>query len=185
MNLRREVSNALVARGFRREGRMHLLRVDENFSLWVDTGPLGERSDIAPFVGVRHDGVEQQVSELLGLSADDWVGTVGANVGYVLGDEYKSWEPPRELEEVLRTIDSALERLRPLLSLDKLPRAWEIKGAKDPSWRYREIVILLLRGERQSALDRLDAARAEMCQQKDEICEQFQAFAQRVQARLG
>jgi len=163
---------------------MHLLRVDGDWSFWVDTGPLGKRKDISPFVGVRHDGIERLWSELMEFPNDDWVGTVGANVGYVLGTGYKTWEPPSEPKEVLDSIDSAVERLRPMLSLHALPQAWSITGAKSPSWRYRDIVIQLLLGNRQAVPNRLDAARVEMCQQEDEICAQFRAFEQRIQARL-
>ncbi len=88
MNLRREVSKALVKQGFRRNGRMHLLPLDKEYSFWVDTDPLERRPDISPFVGIRHNGVEGLTAEFLGLSKDDWVGTIGANVGYVLHNGY-------------------------------------------------------------------------------------------------
>ena len=48
MNLRTAVSEALVENGFERAGRTHLLRHDDQFSRWVDIGPLGQRSDIVP-----------------------------------------------------------------------------------------------------------------------------------------
>ena len=181
MNLRREVSNALVGRGFRRRDRIHLLRIDASFSLGVDTGPLGKRSDIAPFVGIRHDGVETLLSELLDLAPDDWVGTVAANVGYVLGKGYQRWEPPTQAEHVLEAIEIALDRLRPLLSLEKLPEAWSIEGARGPLWRYREIIVLLTRGQVADSLMRLEAARAELCRHEDEVCDQFLSFAERLQ----
>jgi hypothetical protein len=145
---------------------------------------LEKRSDIAPFVGLRHDGVQELVSELMGFPKDEWVGTVGANVGYVLGEGYRWWEPPSEPYEVLQAIDSALDRLRLFLSLDALPVAFTITGAKSPSWRYNEIAILLFQGNRKAVLERIEDARAAFCQQRDEVCEQFEAFAQRVQERI-
>lgn len=160
------------------------MRVDDSFSFGVDTGPLGNRSDIAPFVGIRHDGVQQLRAELMGSPGSQWSGTVSANVGYVLGEEYRWWEPPTPPEEVLRAIHLALDRLRPFLGLDKLPGAWEIQGAKVPGWRYTEITVHLLRGDRQLVLERLEAARSEFCKREDEICEQFRGFEQRVKSRL-
>ncbi len=177
MNLRKEVSNALVSRGFRRNGRMHMLRVDGDFSFWVDTGPLGQRVDIAPFVGIRHDRVEQLKAELMHLPQDDWVGTVGANVGYALGQQYKWWEAPAQCDEVMNTIELALEGLRPFLSLSKLPEAWAIQGARTPGWRYRDIVVSVLTGDSAGVLSRLESAREAFCQQEGEICEQFRLFA--------
>lgn len=118
MNLRSEVSKSLVAHGFKRAGHMHLRRLDSEFSLWVDTGPIGKRSDIAPFVGLRHDSVETLCGELLGVPDDLVVGTVGANVGYVLSGEYRWWDSPSSASEVVQGILSALERLRPFASLE-------------------------------------------------------------------
>lgn len=83
MTLRKEVSNALVVAGYKRSGRMHQIRTDEEFSLWVDTGPLETREDIAPFIGIRHEPTQQLRARLKGHANDPWVGTVGANVGYV------------------------------------------------------------------------------------------------------
>lgn len=162
---------------------MHLLRLDSEFSFWVDTGPLGKRVDIAPYIGIRNDKVELLGAELEGLPQDDTVGTVGANVGYVLGEDYRRWEPPSTPEEVLRTIDRGLDHLKQYLSLDRLPEAWKIRGTNTPGWRYNEIATLFLKGDRQAVLERLEAARVEYCAYQDEVCEQFRAFEQRVKSR--
>jgi hypothetical protein len=79
----------------------------------------------------------------------------------------------------------ALDRLRPLLSLERLPEAWSIEGAKGPLWRYREVIVLLTRGQLAASLVRLEAARSEFCQHEDEVCEQYLSFARRLQARAG
>ncbi len=159
---------------------MHLLRVFGDFSLGIDTGPVGTRTDIAPFVGIRHDGIETRLQELSGFERDPWVMTVAANVGYVLGTNYLAWQPPSEAAEVLTSIDAALDRLRPLLDLDRLADVWDLKGTRDPSWRYREILLLLLRGDRDKAMDRLVAARGEFCQTESPICERFRRFEARL-----
>ncbi len=111
-NLRKEVSDALVVEGFKRSDRVHSLRVDGDFSLWVDTGPIGSRVDIAPFIGIRHDGIKTLRAELLRSTVISVSGTVGANVGYVLGRGYLSWVPPTSAVEVVSTIQMGLERLR-------------------------------------------------------------------------
>jgi len=183
MNLRREVSDALVARGFRRDDRAHLLRVDDEFSLAVDTGPLNKKPDIAPFVGIRSESVEKLLAKLMELPEDEWIGSLGGNVGYVLNQEYRWWGPPSPASDVLAAIDAALDKLRPFLSLDKLAAAWAFTS-KDPAWRYREIVILLLRGLHDAIPEHLEAARAEFCQHQDEVCEQFEQFAGNVRTAL-
>src|SRR6185436_10364974 len=109
---------------------------------------------------------------------------IAANVGYVLGEGYQRWEPPTPPAEVLRSIDMALDRLRPLLNLERLAEAWRIEGAKGPLWSYREIIVLLMRGQVSDSLARLEAARAEFCQHEDEACDQYLSFAKRLQARI-
>jgi len=69
-NLRRQVSEALVERGYSRDGRMHLLKLTSELSWVVDTGPLGKGADISPFVGIRHEALEQLVFRLLDLPLD-------------------------------------------------------------------------------------------------------------------
>jgi hypothetical protein len=72
-----------------RNGRGHRLRVDADFSWCVDTGIIGNNTDIAPFVGIRSDAIEAARADLMALPRDEWVATVIGNVGYVLGGEYK------------------------------------------------------------------------------------------------
>lgn len=182
MNLRRQVSRLLVARGFRRVGRAHLQRLDDEFSFAVDTGL--SQYHISPFVGIRSESVERRLAELMELPQDKWIATVGANLGYLLGQGYRSWAPPTTAEEVLAAIEAGLERLRPFLALEKLPGVWDLTGIRDPAWRYREIVILLLSGLRDAIPERLAAAREEFCKRQDEVCEQFEQFAKNVGASL-
>jgi hypothetical protein len=182
MSLRKQVSKALVARGFRRDGRRHLKRLDDEFSFAVDTGLLNDKPDIAPLVGIRSDSVERRLMQYLELPADEWIATVGANVGYVLGQGYRVWMPPSTADEVLASIDQGLERLRPFLSLEKMPEVWDLTGIRDPAWRYREMVMLLLRGVRDAIPARLEAAREDFCKFQDEVCEQFEQFARNIRA---
>lgn len=179
MTLRQEVSNELKSRGFRRKGRMHLLPIDKQFSYWVDIGPIETQSDIAPFVGIRHDQVEKLFGEFLGVPKDNWVGTIGANVGYVLGEGYRWWKPPSKAEEVIDKILLAFERYKPFLSLERIIDAWEVAGIDDPDRSYREIVILIMQGHYEDALKKLEAARNMFCKQENEICDQFKGFERR------
>lgn len=183
-NLRGDVSRALVSNGFHRDDRLHSIRVDDEFSFWVDTGPIGTRSDIAPFVGIRHRGVEDLRARLLETTSSGG-GTVGANVGYVLGAGYLSWAPPASPDDVVRAIGAARVHLEALMTLDKLAAAWDIEGSKRPGWQYSRIATHLLRGDRKAVNDELASARAELCRHADELCAQFTSFAHRVQERLG
>ena len=180
MNLRREVSKALKARGFRQFERMHLRQIDSDFSLWVDTGPIGSRGDIAPFVGLRHEKTEHLVPELLNVPYFDWTATVGANVGYVLGKEYQRWDSPSTADEVLVAIDAALEKLKSFMPLSRLPDAWNIRGAQTPGWRFNQIVVYFLLEDRVKVKEHIEAARASLCQTEDAICEQFRGFEKRL-----
>lgn len=175
--LRGAVSKALIEQGFRHQGRMHRLPIDAGFSFWVDTGPLGKRDDIAPFVGLRSEEVEALVSSFLGLPLDAWVGTVGANIGYVLGREYSSWESPTPVSEVLATIKEGLERLRPFASRGALAGAWDLVGKEDPSYWYRRLVVARLTQDPPHHLARLASlAEADLCSTQDEVCEEFTRF---------
>lgn len=179
MNLRKEVSAQLVRQGFRQDGRTHLLKISEGFSLGVDTGPIGARTDIAPVVGIRHDATESLLGKLLELPGDERVFTVAANVGYVLGDRYLAWQPPTPPEEVMGRIKAALEQLRPYLSLEHLAEAWKLRGTQDPSWKYRNVILAVLRNQRDEAMKLLEEVRRERCQQEDPGCEEFRGFEKR------
>jgi hypothetical protein len=185
MTLRRAVSEALLARGFRRHGRMHHLRLQPGVSFWVDTGPVGKRTDIAPFVGIRFDDIERVVGELMELPFDAWVGTAGANVGYVLGQGFKQWEPPTAPEVVIEAIDAALQRLQSFASIQDLPSLWDLVSRDDPWWRYREMAALLIQGDRELIARRLEEAEDEFCRTEGGMCDQFHAFARQMRARIG
>lgn len=184
-DLRRDVSEALIAAGFRRVDRVHTISLPDGFALWVDTGPIGSRPDVAPFVGIRHQGVEELRAALLNTNVVPSAGTVGANVGYVLGIGYRSWEPPSETHEVLPVINAALEKLRGFATLDGLVNAWDLEGAKRPGWQYSRIAAELLNQNWPAARRDLDIARLELCRHKDEVCDQFNSFAGRVLERFG
>lgn len=185
-NLRREVSNALVTRGYVRDGRMHLKRLTADLSWVVDTGPLERGDDVAPFVGIRHDGLENLVAALLDVPLDRTIASVGDNVGFLLNGEYQSWHRGQKVDDVLGAIALAQERLLPYLSLKNLARVWDVTSRTvDPAWRYREIALLLLLGDSQRVPARLDEARAHFCRYEDEVCDQFRDFERRVQQHLN
>lgn len=183
-NLRREVSKELVQRGYRRFGRMHLLPVHEAWSFGVDTGPLGARADVTPFVGVRYDALERLLAELLSLPADETSGSIGANVGYILDGKYRSWPADAALGEVLAAVDAAFGLMRPIMQLDRLADGWKMKTTQDPLWRYREIVLLLLQQDAHQVKAKLAAAREVICAQEDELAVRFRKFEERVLQRL-
>ena len=176
MNLRSEVSRALVDRGFTRVGRTHLRREDDQFSYWVDTGPIGTRSDIVPFLGLRHDRVSEISDRLRGLEPDPYSGTVGGNVGKVLGGPFRRWSANGDTREVVSTILTGLEALRPYMTLERLPAAFDASWAVGPSNSYRLVVVYLLLENRAQVEESLDRAEAEYCRQDDEICATFRRF---------
>lgn len=162
---------------------MHHLALSPGFSFWVDTGPLSKRSDIAPFVGLRCDALERLVSQLMELQDDQWLGTIGGNVGYVLGKGYLAWQqPPATAEEVLLAIENALERLRPNASLESLESAWDLVGRGDPGHWYRAIALqhLLGHGREREAL--IVAADREICVSQDAVCDEYRGFIRRLRA---
>lgn len=184
MNLRSEVSRALIASGFTRTDRMHMRRVTLDWSFWVDTGPIGRRCDIAPRVGIRHDGIERKFAELMNVPADNMVGTIGTNIGYIRGQGYQTWEPPSEPNEVMAAITEALELFRPFLDLQKVHELWKIEGTQDPLWRYREIILFYIRGEECVLLDKLQQARTIFCARNDAVCEQYLEFTGRLRKKM-
>lgn len=181
MNLRKAVSKALEDRGFSRDGRQHIQNIKEGVAFWVDTGPLNNRADIAPYVGVRHDLVEELYTRFLGLAQNPFVGTVGANVGYILDLGYKAWHPPAQVPEVLDTIEDALNIFRRFTCLEELPGAWSIKGTQAPGWRFRLVVSWALLGDREKVEEALEVARTKACRYEDKEAVQFRKF----EAALG
>jgi len=197
--LRKQVSDALCAQGYRRRGRAHLLRVDDDFSFCVDTGIPGPRTDIAPYVGIRSELVESTRSELMALEHDEWVGTAGANVGYILEGEYRYWDTGTSAQLVLDRISSALDKFRPFMSLATLHQAFSFRGAaENPGTPYALVVIALLNGDTDLVAGRLAEASRIFCgtslpteaplpdseRRLDEVCDQFREFEARVRLRL-
>jgi hypothetical protein len=180
MNLRTEVSIELVKRGYKRIGRVHLLRIDDDWRFNVDTGPIGSRSDIAPFVGLRNERVEYLVSKFMDLENHPTTGTVSANVGYILDTEYKRWDIPSHPQEVLDFIDKAFVRLKAFQSLELLPEAWQLKGTQFPGWQSSLAVTYLLNGNRKGLEDTLALARKDFCSSEDAACEQWRNFERRL-----
>jgi hypothetical protein len=162
---------------------MHIRAVDREFSVVVDTGPLGSRADIAPFVGIRHEATERLYSELLDIPLDEFVATVGANVGYVLGTGYRRWEPSSAPAEVLLAIESAVEKLRPFMRLEALEQAWAVTEVGGPGKPYRRVILALLRGASTAFVQSLREAEAQLCRHEDEVCAQFRGFSDRARAR--
>ena len=144
----------------------------------MDTGPIGKSADISPFVGIRHDGLEVLRSELLGLPHDESVGSLGANVGYVINEGYRHWKAEGKLEEVLGCIDTALDRLKSLMDLKKINEGWKIQGATSPGWQYSEIIIFYLLGQKQLVLEKLSMAHAVFCKRDNNLCKEFKGFEQ-------
>ena len=186
MTLRKQVSDALVQLGYRRRGRTHLLPVNDDFSFCVDTGPIGPRTDIAPFVGIRSDSVEHARAELMSVEDDEWIGTVGGNVGYVLGGEYRWWNEGASAQAIVEDILAALETLRPYTSLTTIADVFTCGWASgNPGAPYALVVIALLNADPPLVVRQLAHAELVLCARADEVCDQFRAFDARVRERLS
>lgn len=193
INLRRDVSSALVADGFVRGKRIHIKRIDADWSLLVDTGAIfqgtiGQSKDIAPGVGLRHDRVEQLLQQLCGLPPSADSGTVWANAGYIVDGTYRAWlppfapgMPPVTVEEVVAVIRAALTRLSGYLDLARVPAAWEdIRETQaDPACAYRRVVVQLLLRDPAGVQRELARAEHHYCIRDDEIAADFRAFRDR------
>ena len=120
------------------------------------------------------------------LEHDDWVATVGANVGYVLNGEYRWWDEGAPVQEVLGRISAALETFGPYLSLSTLAGAFELRGAAQlPGKPFALVVIALLNGDVGLVVRHLADAEAILCTQTDAVCDQFKDFEVRVRKRLS
>ena len=183
-NLRRAVSDALVADGFERDDRLLRLRVDDEWAWIIDTGFLDpDGQDMAPWLGLRHDSVQRVLTECKGRPGSAFVGTAGSNVGYILGGGYRIWAPSASPASVLDGIQSARAVLEKFMTLRTLPGAYEIRGAKSPLWRFRLACIYYLLADEpglESAL--AEGARTE-CRHQDAVCDQFRKFEAAMRAK--
>jgi hypothetical protein len=68
---------------------------------------------------------------------------------------------------------------------ERLAEGWQIEGTQDPLWRYREIILLSLRGEMEEAKAKLKLAQNEYCRYEDEMASRFREFEQRVLSRFS
>lgn len=183
-NLRRAVSAALVSVGFSRSGRRHLRHHFGDFSLVVDTGPLDGFGDIAPWIGIQHSGIEELAATLFELPFDRYQATVGSNVGYVLSGEYASWTGIEEGRIVLAEIERGLSRLEEYESLERLPDAFAIRGAR-PFGALSVAPTYVYRRDTARVTDCLRQAEAESCVQPGPVCDQYRRFERNALAFLA
>lgn len=155
---------------------MHRKEIEPGIWSIVDTGPLGNRRDIAPWVGIRHDRVEEAFTRFIELPNQPWVPTVAANVGYIVSGTYRSWLGNEDADDVLHEIDAARRILAPFADLAKLSDAWKIRGTEAPGFECHLAVVHYLLGNRPE-MDRwlAEAERLE-CRVEDGVCEQFRRF---------
>ncbi len=195
--LRKAISDRLRASGFKRidGGSKHLLALDPEWSLFVDTGTLGTATGIAPWVGLRSESIEAARAELMELATFPGSATVSSNVGYVLDNTYRSWSARSEdddasigqaVEEIGQSIRSALGRLRPLASFAALPAAFAIEpNPTMPGRFYVGAILPLLAGDAAATHAALAAGRHHFAPHAPDIRAQFEAFATRVFNRLS
>lgn len=137
LSLRRSVSDLLVDRGLDRSGRTLRRPLAAEFHLIVDTGPLTGGPDVSPWVGLQYTAAARIQAALLELAFDDFVATVGANIGVVLQRDYLSWQSLDDVAEVLDTIDAGADRLREFAHPTASPRRSPFPGSSRPTpWQW-------------------------------------------------
>jgi hypothetical protein len=184
--IRARVSDALLSRGFRRKGGDHRQDLDDDFSLCVDLGRIGLEQSVTPSVGIRSERVDDTMRELMGVPPDPWGHTVGHNVGYLLGENFRTWYAPADTQEVVAAIIRALDVMRPFASLEGLPGAFALPCKPGVLHRvYALATVALLTKDPARVRQYLAEGQREFCQQDDEVCEQFRDFEKRILARLA
>jgi len=180
MTLRRMVSEYLVERGFRHiKAGKHLRPIEGPLSFVVDTGPLDGYGDIAPGIGLRHDGVEALRARLIGSPFTRHAATVIANVGIVLGEGYRTWSSPEDLAQAVGAIERALEVTGGYASLDRLPSWWDRPGVRVPN-AYTAATVYLILGDDANVNRWLREGERTQCRLAGPVCEQFRRFERNV-----
>jgi hypothetical protein len=178
------VSNALVDQGYERAGAQLRCRIDDEFSWIVNTGPQGRGSEIALWLGLRHNRTQSLFSELIELHDSGFVATAGSNLGYLLGGEFRVWREPTLPQTLLASIEQGRLALEPYLSLESLPGIFEIKGSRSPGYHFKLASIYLLLGDYPRARDWLDEGERTDCRVQDALCEQFHRFRRNLESRI-
>ena len=191
MALRQQVAAELQRRGYRgRRGTLGL-PLDEDFSYVVVIGSVSQRSDVvAPGVGLCCVPVEGLLVDLGVVPALEspleFRTTVGANVGYVLGEGYRSFQPPASVGDVIETIDAGLHVLDAYRSVPGVAVGIDAVGgaASYPGASYARVVACHLAGDAQGMERALERARVEYLRYPDdEIAATFREFERRLSAR--
>ena len=181
-NLRHLVSKRLIASGFRRTGRNHLKLLQPGVWSVVDTGPLENRSDIAPWVGLRLDEVEEAYTRLLGIPNEGHIATVGSNVGYIVSGEYKHWTGEADAEDVLAEIERAQRVLSSYADIERLSEAWKIRGTEAPGYQRHLALVHHMVGNRAETQRWLREAERVDCRVEDALCDEFRRFREKLVA---
>jgi hypothetical protein len=161
-----------------------MIRVDGAVNLVVEVGPLNGFGDVAPFVGLRHDAIEDLKSDLMELPRDALSATVGGNVGIVLGSTYQSWPSSSPLEPVVDAVDRGVAIMETYARPDRLSAALEAFPLRVLEYSIRVPVYLYL-GDRVQAERWLALSEPNECRAPGPMCEQFRRFARNTRAWLA
>jgi hypothetical protein len=159
---------------------VHTKRVNDDFSLWVDTGLPNRRTEVSPYVGIQHVRVNELCAALLGLQSNPETATASAQLGYVLSGQPVAWDEPTDAGEVLRAIAAGLSRLEAYLDLDALTGIWRDFPAMAavPRAGYTQVTLQLIRGDLAQARRQLQDAERHYCAD-DPDWPQFREFERR------
>lgn len=189
----------LAAAGFRkRAGQIYTLDLGDDALGWLGLNSATQHLavgvvEVNPVVGVRHQGVERMVAELMGVKFDAYrPPTVSSPIGYLMpGRRYRAWrvdtaapgEPARELVEAVLTY--GVPFMRSAADLRTLCRLLDEGMGFDHQLVFRRPVAWLLAGDRARAEAALERALADLGERRDPAAEQVRRFAAAARARMA
>jgi hypothetical protein len=176
----------LAARGFVRDGTRFVRDGGGGFTLIVDPGDLwAGLLASAPWVGLRHEGVERLLVELVGGEPAE--AGQSATVTLTVRVEEGSGTPgnaPVTADAALAAIDEGLRTLTACSSLDRLAELHERLGPGSMS-HVTLAAIHFLSGDERGACRRLAEGERVDCAREDLVAARFRVFERNLLARMS
>lgn len=173
-----------MARGYEPDDWLKL-RIDDEFSYILDIGRHEQRGEVSPWLGLRHEGAQAMLADLIEMPLKDNQATAGTNLGYILGGEFRIWHVSTEPGDLLAKIQEGEEVLGQYRSLERLPEVFEIRGAKSPLYYRPLICVYLLLGDEAHVREWLAEGERLDCRHDNSISERFHRFEANVEAKLA
>jgi len=185
MTLRQRLCRILETQGYSGEDTLKLRFYDE-FSWVVGLGdPRRSKTPIPLWLGVRHEGVQALIADLMQLPDDGFDVVTGTNLGYVLGQGFRFEQEPTTAQELADRLADGERILSAYCRLDALPAIFdEIRGTTLPLFHFQLVAIHMLLGDQQGVDKWLAVAERVNCKHPGPLTDQFRRFEARVRERL-